>query len=658
MQTPPEPSGATERTPPRPRRWRRWVLLGLGALGAALVVLLAALAIAAPGIRSELQRGRDALERGKSALVAGRSQEAAQAFDVAEGAFSGAADSSLIGLAGAVPWLGNTADAVRAIAEAGELTSKAASLVDDAVTELPGGLGALAPATEGIPLDQMAGLAKAVTQAEILAGDALEKLRAAPSSLVLPPVASARDEALRELERTHRQLLAGATILRELPSFLGADEPKHYLFGASNPAELRGTGGLIGAYAILTVDDGRLDLSEFRPIQSLPILDLDQHVSPSPEYSTNFDYYRTGLGFWVNANMTPDFPLAAEALWLSYAEATGEELDGVIVADPFALEALMRVTGPVTVRGTGIELTDRTVVPFVTNEAYALFDTNEQRKLVLGRVAQAVLDGFLSEEGNDLQRERAMLRAFDDGHVKVWSAEPDMQSGLELTTAGGAFDPQGTDVVSVITNSASGTKLDFYQGRTVTYEVRLGPGGTATASLRADLRNDSPTSGYPPYVIGPYKTYSTKPGENVAVVDLYCDRGCILQGGTRNGEPVELERYSTDGFPYFEDYVRTPSGDTATIEAQLLLTDAWIGSNTGGTYRLSFVGQSTIRPARVRILIQAPEGMRFTSWSDDLSRQGGSLVFDGMPAANLDLRTTFAPSLPVRLWRSLIDKVT
>ncbi len=111
-------------------------------------------------------------------------------------------------------------------------------------------------------------------------------------------------------------------------------------------------------------------------------------------------------------------------------------------------------------------------------------------------------------------------------------------------------------------------------------------------------------------MIGPYKTYSTKPGENVAVVDLYCDRGCILRDGTRNGEPVELERYSTDGFPYFEDYVRTPSGDTATIEVDLLLTDAWVGSNTGGAYRLTFVGQSTIRPARVRIVIQAPEGMR------------------------------------------------
>lgn len=658
MQTPPEPSAATEQAPPRPHRWRRWVWIGLGVLGSWLVVLVAALALAAPGIRSELQRGRDALERGKAALVAGRSEEAARAFDDAEGAFSGAAGSSLIRLAGAVPWLGNTPDAVRAIAEAGERTARAASLLADAVDDLPGGLGALAPTTDGIPLDQLGGLTAAVFQAEALTERALETLRAAPTGFVLSPVALARDDALQELERTHRQLRAGSTILQHLPSFLGADGTRRYFFGASNPAELRGTGGLIGAYAILTVEDGVLDFSEFRPIQSLPHPDVDQVESPSPEYATNFNYYRTGNGFWTNVNMTPDFPLAAEALWLSYREVTGEELNGVVVADPFALKALMRLTGPTAVGNTGIELTDRTIVPFTTNEAYAFFDTSEERKLVLGRVAQAVLRGFLAEQGDDLRRVRALLNAFDDGHVKVWSADPGMQSGLVLTTAGGAFDPQGTDVVSVITNSASGTKLDFYQDRSVTYEVQLGPAGTATAILQADLTNDSPTSGYPPYVIGPYKSYSTQAGENVAVVDLYCDRGCVLQDGTRNGEPVELERYESDRYPYFEDYVRTPSGDTATIEAQLVLSNAWIGSDTGGAYHLSFVGQSTIRPTRLHVVIHAPEGMRFTSWAGELSRQGEALVFDGTSVGNLDLRADFAPSLPVRVWRSLVDALT
>ena len=228
-----------------------------------------------------------------------------------------------------------------------------------------------------------------------------------------------------------------------------------------------------------------------------------------------------------------------------------------------------------------------------------------------------------------------------------------MQRGLALTTVGGAFDPSGTDVISVVTNSASGTKLDFYQERTVTYDVRLTGGGTAAATLTVEMLNDSPTSGFPPYVIGPYKDYSTRAGENVAVVDLYCDRGCALQGATRNDEPVELSRYRMDGYPYFEDYVRTASGATASISADLVLTEAWDGDDRGGTYRLSFIRQTTIRPTTVRVSISAPDGMRFTSWDDRLSLDGDRLIYEGTPFGDVDLEASFAPPLPLRIWRTL-----
>ena len=128
-----------------------------------------------------------------------------------------------------------------------------------------------------------------------------------------------------------------------------------------------------------------------------------------------------------------------------------------------------------------------------------------------------------------------------------------------------------------------------------------------------------------------FRTYSTEPGQNLAVVNLYCDVGCILQHAERNGHPVELGRHEQEGRPFFEDYVRTDSGDTATVSADLLLTQAWDGDETGGTYRLSFVGQTTIKPTTVRISISPPDGMRFTSWSDELSLDGERLVYEGSP---------------------------
>jgi uncharacterized protein DUF4012 len=634
------------------------------AAGAAILVLLTVLALAvvsALGVRRHLQDGRDFLVLGKSALLEGDAAAAGRHFATAAALFRDGADaarSPWLRVVGALPLVGRTPDTLRAVADAGVETADAAAVLTGAVAGLPGGLGGLAPTAGGVPIRGLAGLTGALQRADELTGHALELLDASRGGLVPSSVAGAREGARGEIANLHRQLHAGWLILQRLPSFLGADGPRRYFFGASNPAELRGTGGLIGAYSILTIDAGRLEFSDFRPVQSLPRLDVDEVPSPSEEYSRNFDFYRTGVGFWLNVNMTPDFPLAARAMWLAYREATGETLDGVIVADPFALKALMSVTDPIPVGTTGVELTERNIVGFVTNRAYARFDTNEERKLVLGRVAAAVLQGFLRQEGDALTRLRALALAFAGGHVKAWSIDRSMQRGLALTTVGGAFRPSGTDAVAVVTNSASGTKLDFYQERTVTYEVELGPAGTATASLAVELRNDSPTSGFPRYVIGPYKDYTTKPGENVAVVHLYCDSGCILRSATDGGRPVRLGQYEQAGRPFFEEYVRTDSGASSSIAARLFLPTAWEGGDTGGTYRLSVLGQTMIRPAVVRVVIHPPDGMHVTRTGGALEREGDALIYEGIPRGDLHLEASFAPPLLVRVWRGLVDPLT
>ncbi len=656
MKTSDEPITRRATVPSR-RGGRRLVWAVVAMLVVAFLAVLVLAGISALGVRRHLIDGRDALDRGKSDLIDGDAAAAQSEFDSAHEAFRAGADgarSIWLSIAGAIPVVGNTPDAVRAVADAGLKTADAASGIAGAVADLPGGLGALAPTDAGIPIDRLAGLTEATARADELTGQALQTLEDAPTQMVLAPVDSARSEAQAMLETLHRQLHAGSSILDGLPAFLGADGPRHYLFGASNPAELRGTGGLIGAYAILTMDRGRFSFSDFRPIQSLPRPNVNAVPSPSQEYSDNWDFYRSGIGLWVNTNMTPDFPQAADALWLTYEATTGDNLDGVVVADPFALKALMHVTDPVEVGSTGIELTDKNIVPFVSNQAYALFNTAAERKLVLGRVAQAVLGGFLAQKGDTQAKLHALLQAFNDGHVLAWSVDPEMQRALAMTTVGGAFHPSGTDAISVVTNSASGTKLDYYQKRTVSYDVQLGGGGTASAALTVDLENDSPTSGFPPYVIGPYKHFSTQPGENVAVVDLYCDMLCGLENATRDGRPVELSHHRSGGYPFFEDYVRTPSGKTTTITADLVLAQAWDGDDRGGTYRLSFVGQTTIIPTRLRVSIAPPAGMRFTSVDAQLTRSGDRVVYDGTPSGDIDLQVSFAPSLPIRIWRNLL----
>ena len=56
----------------------------------------------------------------------------------------------------------------------------------------------------------------------------------------------------------------------------------------------------------------------------------------------------------------------------------------------------------------------------------------------------------------------------------------------------------------------------------------------------------------------------------------------------------------------------------------------------------------------MRVSITAPDGMAFTSFdSRRLSLDGDRLIFEGTPSGDLDLEASFAPSLPVRIWRTL-----
>jgi hypothetical protein len=638
------------------RRRGRVVWLILGAIVTLLVLDLVLVGIGSLAARRHLEDGRDALEAGKIALRDGDVDEAATSFDDARAAFrAAAAETSTLWyrLAGAIPVLGRTTDTVSAISEAGVRAADAAFAIAAALAEVPGGLGGLAPIGGTIPLEPLGGLTTALDVASGLADRALQTLESSPSSLVLGPVASARADALEAIRPVARQLEAGKAILHGLPGFLGEDGPKRYFFGAANPAEERGTGGLIGAYAILTIDHGALSFSGFQPVQSLPPLGPESWRSPSQEYIDNVGFYWEAIDFWLNTNITADFPLAAGTIAMSYEEATGEHLDGVIVADPFALQALMRVTGPVQVHSAGVRVAPDRIVRFVSNEAYALFDTNEERKAVLGEVAADVLVRFLATSGDDLARQRALVRAFDDGHVKTWTTDAAMQEGLAETEAGGAFRPDGTDAIALVTNSAVGGKLDFWQHRSIDYDVELGEGGTARATLSASIVNDAPTAGYPRYVIGPNEGYTEHPGDNLALIHLYTDEGAVLRAGKRDGRAVDLDRFEQDGHPYFDDYVLTTAGETSVVEASLDLPRAWEGNSSGGTYQLSFVDQVTIHAAELRVTIALPDGMHATALSDALRVEGGKVVYEGTPDGNLDLEVSFAPTLPVRIWRDL-----
>jgi hypothetical protein len=88
---------------------------------------------------------------------------------------------------------------------------------------------------------------------------------------------------------------------------LGVDGTRHYLVVFQNDAEARGTGGLVGAYAVVEAGGGRVSVqalgtdSDLRSA-SAPVVDL------GPNYRALFGQ---DPGLWANTNLSADFPSGA-----------------------------------------------------------------------------------------------------------------------------------------------------------------------------------------------------------------------------------------------------------------------------------------------------------------------------------------------------------
>ncbi|MGZ5328466.1 MAG: DUF4012 domain-containing protein [Actinomycetota bacterium] len=638
------------------RRWVRRSLVALGAIVIALVAVSVFAILATAGLRQDLEEGARALRTGRRSVTYGNLPDARTAFTDAAARFDDAASAAhggAAGIVGALPILGRNVDVAEGVALAGrELADAGTELVDGAAA-LPDGLGSLAPQDGALPVDEIAGLGDEVAGAAARAHRAADLIDATPSSMLIGTVAEARFEAQRDVTRVEDALDAASALLDGLPAFAGADGPRRYFFVAESPAEARGTGGIWGAWSIITVDDGRFTFSDFQPIQRLPDLAPDEVPEPNPDYGTNYDQYG-GAGFWRNMNLTPDFPSAARAVLTAYEIVEGEQLDGVISADPYVLAGLLDVTGPTDVPRLGVTLDAENVADFMMNEAYVRFSGESvERKGLLGAVAGQIFDRFLGMDQHGIGRIRALGDALSAGHLKVYTTDRAMEDGLATAHVDGAFAAPDGDMVAVVVNSRSGSKVDYYAHRSVDYEVQLGGDTEAFGTTTVTIRNDAPDHGLPGFVIDPLAA-GGEPGDNIALVTVSCPDPCELESAERNGEQRTMRVGSELGFPWYQDFFTIPSGETGTLRLVTKRAGVWQGNSSGGSYRLTMLTQTAARPTEVSVTIHAPEGTRITWTNEDMAVDGGTAVWRGTPGPRLELEVRFSAPAPLRWWRNAV----
>ena len=564
------------------------------ALGAAVVVALAGVAGASAALhaRSSLEGAEHDVETGIAAARRGDTDGAARAFRSASIGFSVAHDAT-------DAWWTAPAHHVPVIAQHLDVLDHVARL---------GGRGAALARTGAVDVDVDhlrlvdGRLDPAAVRAAQPTFHRLEQaaahLRQEADGLGSPWLVAPVRRRLDHFERSVRKADAGARTAAQAadlaPYLLGQGGHRTYLLAFVTPAEARASGGFLGNYGILRVDDGRLDLVKVGRNDQ-----LDQAGDPARKQITAPADYVARYGrfdpahTWANVTMSPDFPSVGQAMAQLFPESGGVPVDGVIRIDPVAMSGLLALTGPVDIGGLPYRLTAENVTQFLLADQYQRFDDQAQRSDLLGDVARAAFDHLTAgTAATPAAFGTALGPSLADGNLALWFRDPKAQAFARRIGADDALPPRRGDLFGVTTQNASGNKIEAFLQRTIDAHTTLDTRtGEATTTIRVQLHNDAPPGGFPDYVTG--NLVGLPKGTNRSYVSFFSSRA--LTSARLDGKPVALQPDTEGGYRVASTFVDLAPQSTRTFE---LVYSGRIDVHTG-RFRFDYLPQVMVRPDRI-----------------------------------------------------------
>ena len=571
---PPRPAAAPLPSARRLRRARHpvlfWTLIGIGVL---LVFSVFWIAVRGYLAQQALNEAVPAADRVKSAIVAGDLKAAGQAADDLRsktGEAAGLTSDPIWVTAEVVPWVGPNLTAFRTAAAASDTVAArvvaplvaAGSAIDLRALAIRDGRMDLAPIVAAQP---------AVAKAQAAYTAARTSVAGIDTAALLSPVASGIQRLHDVLDKATPEVDALGNAVKLIPGMLGADGPRDYLLAAQNPAELRSTGGLIGAVALVHADDGAVTLVQQEAGTSIGPWKTD--VADIPLNTQGL--YGPLVGRYLqDANLTPDFPLAATTAAKMWTTTHGGTVDGVIAVDPVVLSGVLKATGPVTM-ATGDRLTSANAVKLLLSDVYQRYEQPAQQDAFFASAASAVFTRLSAGNVDGKKLLAALAGAGDSRRILLWSAHERDQKVLGSTTLSGVLPASNlsTAGIGVYFNDATGSKMDYYLGSSVAAGSAVcRADGKPSTVVNVTLTNRAPAdagTSLPRYVTGG-GTYGVTPGNIRTRVAVYGPRDGFLAATQSDGGNYPTVAGIDGGRPVSLFTVELAPGESKTVSVQFL----------------------------------------------------------------------------------------
>lgn len=287
-------------------------------------------------------------------------------------------------------------------------------------------------------------------------------------------------------------------VIGGLELMLGSDGFKRYLIVFQNQYELRPTGGFIGSFAVVDVQNGKILNID---IPGGGSYDLQGQLSAYEKPPLPLQLINSRWEF-QDANWFPDFKASAEKLAWFYQKSRNTTVDGVIAINASVLERLLRVIGPIENNEYNLMLDSESAIKNLSYEieTQGVLSENNTPKAVLSVLLTQITDTMKNIKPEGLVKLVVELSdALNQKEIQTYFADNRVESVVRSYGWTGEITKSSPsqDYLMVVNTNIGGGKSDVNIKQTVEHQAVVQSDGSIIATViitRAHEGVDDPGS--------------------------------------------------------------------------------------------------------------------------------------------------------------------
>ena len=465
---------------------RTGLIIGGGFLGVLVVASVLILWFSRDAIEQSAEEGFLSLEKAKTALIDEEYDEADKQFRQAKISFEEANGAipfwtrPMLGATAYIPGLSQGASAQNVLIAGAHIAEAGPAFVEMA--------DGLAQTKKSIEAGQEFSLTKFFTDNKVPLTKARSELVLAEGALSKVKQTDVPLEKRKTFILAQEQLPAFLGIIDTLESheavvqeLLGSNGPRKYLFLLENNHELRATGGFIGSYALLEMQDGVVKNffvdGIFNPDGQL----RENIVPPKP-------LQKVSAGWSLHdSNWFPDFPTSAEKAIFFYEKTGGPTVDGVVVITPTVTQKLLALTGPIALPEYNLTVTADNFFPVIQEEVEVNYDKKVNKpKAVLADLSTLLFERLLHSKDEKVVfgTLQTVIESLNQKQMMLYMRDDRVEKIIRQAGWSGEIRRSEKDYLNVIHSNINGYKTDGVIEDSIKQRVEIASDGSIIDTLR------------------------------------------------------------------------------------------------------------------------------------------------------------------------------